>query len=155
MSEVKKNGQKQKKPVPILKPGDPLPQEYKDLFQLGKYTDEMIANEEKAMVRTFQDIFDEDGVIKVYVPELNCNITYRPLKVTDLLKLEKIENATERGDEMLYMYWNGGDGSITRDKFNKLTAVKKNAVLLAIMRKTPFLPPTSPVDSSVKGSGET
>lgn len=145
MNEVKKIKGETK--IPSLKPGQPLPDEYKKLFAFGEYTDEMMEKEEQAVTKSFNEIFKGDGVLTVYVPELNCNIKFKPLTVTDLIECDSIRDDLKRGDEMLFRQWSAGDQTITREDFNRLVAWKKNAVIFAIGRKTPFLALNQPEES--------
>jgi hypothetical protein len=116
-----------------------------------EYTDAMMKKEEEASTKTFQELVGEaPKALVTHVPQLNCNINYKGLILADLLELEKIDDDLLRGDEMLFRMWKNGDPSVNRAEFDKLEGYKKNWILEAILRKTPFLLPILPSDLSEK-----
>jgi len=137
-----------------LKPGDAVPEGYRKLFKMGDYTDEMIKKEQESATKTFAEVFDEDVPMIVYVPELGYNIKFRPLTVSDLQETSLIKDDLERGDEILFRQLQAGDSTVTKKKFERLVVWKKNAMIFAIGRKTPFLEQKLPEDLSQKDSGD-
>lgn len=118
-----------------------------DAFE--KYSDEMLEKEKKAVTKTFKQIFSEAKEPRTaYVPELNCNINYRGITMQDAIELNEIENLDKRGEELVFRMWKNGDPTIERADFNKLEIALKDAILTAMLRKTPFLLPRLAEDLS-------
>jgi len=112
----------------------------KALRAYREYTEELKKAEKEAMSKSFEDLFrDVFDPIKVYIPELGCNITYAHIPEETLQKLVEIKDEEKRGNEILYAMWSAGDKTVTREKFDKLPRALKDAVSRGIMRKSPFL----------------
>jgi len=119
----------------------------KALWAWEEYTEKLLEKEKRATVKSFAQIFEEDQkAIVTYVPELDCNVTFKPLTVADQIEISQIKDEIKAGDEILFRMWSRGDPTVTREKFEKLSDWKKSAILAAMMRKIPFLPKSVPPD---------